>query len=292
MVVGLSIYERIVCAVTNRFVYQLALVGLVAFRLLDAGQSTTSNVAASSQPETNAPSFEVATIKQSDPSTRNGCFIKGQAGGRTFVGRCVSLRLLIKYSYRIIDSQVARGPDWLDTELYDFEAKADHSLTRAELPALFQSLLAERFKLQFHRETRTLPALALTVDKTGAKMKSNDGPDEWEISIVRTGGTPPSPPKFKATRCTMSYLCWWIAQQENRPVLDKTGLAGYWDFTLEFVPEGLGDGRKGTNSEPIPAFDGPTLSRAMREQLGLRLESEKGPVEVYVIDHVERPSAN
>jgi uncharacterized protein (TIGR03435 family) len=267
--------------VSNR-VYQLAIVGMLAARLTDAGQSVTSKSA-----------FEVATIKRSDPSARNnGCFIKGQAGGQTFVGRCVSLRLLIKYSYRIIDSQLDGGPDWLDNELYDFDAKADHPLNRAELPVFFQSLLADRFQLKFHRETRTLPALVITVDKAGSKMKSNDSPDQWAISIVRDGGTPPSPPKFKAVRCTMSYLGWWIAQQESRPVLDRTDLTGYWDFTLEFVPEWLGDGRKGSNGEPMPVVDGPTLDKAMREQLGLRLEPAKGPVEVYVIDHVERPSAN
>jgi outer membrane protein assembly factor BamB len=245
------------------------------------------------QAETKAPAFEIASIKPSDPGARNGCFIRGQPGGQTFVGSCVTLRLLIKYSYKITDSQLAGGPDWLDTEFYDFQAKADHSLTRAELPAVFQALLAERFKLQFHRETRTLPALLLTVDKSGAKMKANDGPDEWAISIVPAGAfSPPAPPKFKGTRCAMSYLTWWIAQRENRPVLDKTGLPGFWDFTLEFVPEGLGDARKGPAGEPIPGFEGPTLYTALREQLGLKLESAKGPIEVYVVDHVEKATAN
>jgi uncharacterized protein (TIGR03435 family) len=231
---------------TNRLVYYL-LAALAVYQ----------------QTETKTPSFEVVSIKRSDPAARNGC------------------------------SQLAGGPDWLDTEFYDFQAKADHSLTRTELPAVFQALVAERFKLQFHRETRTLPALVLTVDKSGAKMKANDGPDEWAISIVGDGGgSPPKPPKFKGTRCAMSYLTWWIAQRENRPVLDKTGLPGFWDFTLEFVPDGMGDGRKGPGGEALPAFDGPTLYTALREQLGLKLESTKGPVEVYVIDHVERATAN
>jgi uncharacterized protein (TIGR03435 family) len=237
------------------------------------------------------PSFEVATIKRSDPAARDGCFIKGQPGGQTFVGSCVTLRLLIKYSFKITDSQLAGGPDWLDTELYDFQAKADHSLTRAELPPLFQSMLADRFKLQFHKETRTLPALLLSVDKTGSKMKANNGPDEWAISITMArGAAPPAPPKFQGTRCAMSYLSWWISQLQNRPVVNQTGLDGFWDFTLEFVPDGM-DGRKGPNGEPV-TFDGPTLYTALREQLGLKLESAKGPVEVYVIDHVERPTAN
>ena len=91
----------------------------------------------------------------------------------------------------------------------------------------------------------------------------------------------------------MSYLSWWIAQRETRPVRDKTGLDGFWDFTLEFVPDGMGEGRKGANGEPMPTtMEGPTLTAALRAQLGLKLEQEKGPVDVYVIDHVEKATAN
>jgi uncharacterized protein (TIGR03435 family) len=279
-------------AMANRSVF-LATLGCIAAGCINAGLAQTTNSAALSQAETPVPAFEVATITPSDPTARNACFIQGQPGGQTFVGRCVSLRLLIKYSYKITDSQLAGGPEWLDTEFYDFEAKADHSLNRAELPPLFQALLTDRFKLQFHRETRTLPALILSMDKSASKMKAHDGPDEWVIPIMGAGAESAArTPRFKGTRCAMSYLSWWIGQRENRPVLDKTGLAGFWDFMLEFVPDGLGDGRKGPSGEPLPPIDGPTLTTALREQLGLKLESAKGPVEVYVIDHVERATAN
>jgi uncharacterized protein (TIGR03435 family) len=275
----------------NRFVSLVAFLGLVAAGLMNADQAATSNSAEPSQAESKAPAFEVAAIKPSDPAARNnGCFMKGQTGGQTFIGRCITARLLITYSYKIIDSQLVGGPGWLDTELYDFDAKADHSLTRAELAPMLQTMLAERFKLQFHRETRTMPALALSLDKTGAKMKANDGPNEWEIAITPAPGA--SMPKFKGTRCPMSYLSWWIAQRMNRPVVDHTGLDGFWDFTLEFVPDGLGEGRKGPTGEQLPALDGPNLPTALRQQLGLKLETEKGPVDVYVIDHVEKATAN
>jgi uncharacterized protein (TIGR03435 family) len=197
---------------------------------------------------------------------------------------------LITYSYKIIDSQLVGGPNWLDTELYDFDAKAEHPLTRAELAPMFQTMLADRFKLQFHRETRTMPALALTVEKAGTKMKANDGPNTWEIAITPAPAS--TMPKFKGTRCPVSYLSWWIAQRENRPVVDKTGLDGFWDFTLEFVPEGLGERRKGPSGDPMPPLDGPSLSTALREQLGLKLEPGKSPVDVYVIDHVEKATGN
>ncbi len=169
-------------SMANRFVSLVALLGLTATGMMNA---------ASPQAENKAPSFDVVAIRPSDPATRrNDCFMKGQPGGQTFVGRCITLRLLITYAYKIIDSQLVSGPDWINTELYDFEAKADHSLTRAELDPRFQTMLAERFKLQFHKETRTLASLALSVDKAGVKMKPNDGPNGWEIAIMSAPDLP------------------------------------------------------------------------------------------------------
>lgn len=274
----------------NRLVPLAACLGLLVTLFLSANQASPSS-SASPQAESKAPAFDVAAIKLSDPkAVRNGCYIKGQPGGQTFVGRCIPLRLWITYSYKLIDSQLVGGPDWIDTELYDFEAKADHSLTRAELAPMFQTLLADRFHLRLRTETRTMPALALTVDKSGVKMKSNGGPNEWEIAIMSAPGASPIP-KFKGTRCPTNYLSWWIAQRENRPVIDKTALPGFWDFFIEYVPDGMAD-RKGPNGEPGPIMDGPSLTTALREQLGLKLEPVKGPVEVYVIDHVEKVSEN
>jgi uncharacterized protein (TIGR03435 family) len=177
----------------------------------------------------------------------------------------------------------------MDTELYDFEAKTDRPVTRAEVAALFQGLLADRFQLQFHRESRTMPALILTVDKAGSKMKPNDTSYEWDIPIT---WIPSSTPKVRGARCPMYYLSWWIAQQKNRPVIDKTGLPGFWDFTLEFTPDGMDEGRTGARGGLESAVGGSALSTALREQLGLRLDSEKAPVEIYIIDHVGKASAN
>jgi uncharacterized protein (TIGR03435 family) len=237
------------------------------------------------QPEAKAAVFEVVAIKPSDPNVRGDCYMKGQPGGQTFVGRCFPLRQLMKYAYKIIDSQIIGAPGWIDNDNYDFEAKTDRPVTRAEVAALFQGLLADRFKLQFHNETRTLSALVLTVDKAGSKMTANDSSYEWDIPIMPMPG---SIPKFKGTRCPVYYLTWWIAQREGRPVVDKTGLPGFWDFTLEFVPEGMGRG----NGDLTAPMDGSSLTTALRQQLGLKLESQKTPVEVYLIDHVERASAN
>jgi len=105
----------------NRFVSLVTFLGLMAAGSMTANQAATSNTAEASQAESKAPAFEVAAIKPSEPMARyNGCFMKGQPGGQTFVGRCITARLLITYSYKIIDSQLVGGPDWLDTQLYDF----------------------------------------------------------------------------------------------------------------------------------------------------------------------------
>ncbi len=261
------------------------LLTLIAALSATAAQSVTSTPPSPARPAV----FDIVAIKPSDPSIRGDCYMKGQLGGQTFVGRCVPLRLIVKYAYKIIDSQITGGPGWMDTELYDFEAKTDRPVTRAEVAALFQGLLADRFQLQFHREARTMPALILTVDKSGSKMKPNETSYEWDIPITLIPG---ATPKFRGARCPMYYLSWWIAQQKNRPVLDKTNLPGFWDFTLQFTPDGMGEGRKGPNGDLDVPISGSALPTALREQLGLRLDSEKAPVDVYVIDHVERASAN
>ena len=260
-------------AMAKRVVFALIALGWLAY-----GQSTTTTPA----------TFEVAAIKPSDPAVRGDCYMKGQPGGQTFTGRCIPLRLIMMYAYKITDSQIASGPSWMDTELYDFEAKADRPVTRAEVASLFQGLIADRFKLQFHKETRTLPSLVLTVDKGGSKMTVNETTYEWEIPVTNIPG---KIPKFKGTRCPTSYLAWWVGQRMDRPVLDKTELGGFWDFTLEFVPDALGVARKGPNGD-IPPMEGPSLTTALRDQLGLKLESVKGPVDVYVIDRVEKATAN
>src|SRR5215469_10223944 len=103
-----------------------------------------------------APSFDVASIREIDPSApRTQCYMRGQAGGQTFTGRCIALSVLIKRAYRIVDSQLSGGPGWLNTTLFDFEAKTDRPTTRADVEPLFQSFLADRFNLKMHTEQRT-----------------------------------------------------------------------------------------------------------------------------------------
>lgn len=236
-----------------------------------------------------APNFDVVSIRQTDPSApRTTCYMRGQAGGKTYTGRCISLSLIIKRAYRIIDSQLSGGPDWLNTSLFDFDAKTDIPTTRADVEALFQSFLAERFNLKMHTEQRSMQALVLTVNGAGNKMTPNTTDYEWDIPVQ---GVPGTIRTVKGIRCPMSYLSWYLGQVQNRPVVDRTGLKGFWDFTLEFVPDGMSE-RRGPDGAMLPPPDGPNIYTALRDQLGLKMEVQKTAVDVYVVDHVEKPAAN
>ena len=245
-----------------------------------------SALASAAQSDNKAPVFDVIAIRPTDPSAmRNQCYMRGQPGGQTFTGRCIPLSVILKYAYKIVDGQIGSAPDWTNTQLYDFDAKVDHPVTRADVAGMMQAFLADRFNLKFHKETRTMQAFVLSIDRSGNKMTANSTEYEWEIPVQFV---PATLLKVKGIRCPMYYLSWWIGQQNNRPVVDRTGLTGFWDFTLEYLPDSM-QGRTGPNGEPV---DGPSLATALKQQLGLKLDSEKTQVDVYVIDHVEKAAAN
>jgi uncharacterized protein (TIGR03435 family) len=214
--------------------------------------------------------------------------VKALPGGQEYTARNVPIRLIISLMYKVPIRQITGGPSWLDTDLYDIEAKADHSYSLDDLHVMFQNLLADEFKLKFHKDVKEGPVYALLVDKSGLKMKVNPSPEDYSIPINRS-------PNGVAigTRVPMQYLCWWLAQalqRDERPVIDKTGLDQNYDFTLSFAPE-LPPNFPTANLPP-GLMDRPTLFDALKQQLGLKLEPQKGPIEYYVIDHVERPSQN
>ncbi len=231
--------------------------------------------------------FEVASIKPSKPGADGGG-IKPLPGGQTYVATNIPVKVMIKLMYHLNDRQISGGPGWLDTDLYDVEAKADRSHNIDELHVMFQNLLADRFKLQYHKETRTLPAYELVVDKSGAKLTENHSPEHFDIPIKPTGFG-----SLEATHCSMSYFAWLISQRLDRPVIDQTGLIQFYDFKLEWTPElPPGLAARPDAAANLPPTNGPDIFTAVREQLGLKLDSHKGPVEVMIIDHVERPSEN
>jgi uncharacterized protein (TIGR03435 family) len=229
--------------------------------------------------------FEVTSIK---PAKELRGRIATNPGGQTYITEGAPVKLMISLMYKIPSAQITGGPSWIDDEGFDIEAKADHSYSLDDLHTMFQNMLADEFKLKFHKEVKEGNVYALTIDKSGLKIKPNETPEPFKIPIQGGGRG-----KIVGTRVPMVYLCWWLTQRlqnDDRPVINKTGLDGNYDFTLAFMPELP----PGVDRDKIPPelLELPSIFDALKQQLGLKLEPQKGPVEYYVIDHVEKPAAN
>jgi uncharacterized protein (TIGR03435 family) len=263
---------------------------MVLPRKLFAAAATLSLLAAGlcAQDKPARLTFEVSSIKPADTSTPGGG-IKALPGGQEYRAQRVPVLLIISLMYKVPIRQITGGPGWLATDLWDIQAKADHSYNIDDLHAMFQNLLTDEFKLRFHKENREGSVYALLQDKSGSKMKANTSEEDFKIPIARgPDGT------VAGTRVPMQYFAWWLGQQvlqrEGRPVIDRTGLTGNYDFNLSFAPDLPPDAPR--DNLPPGLLDRPTIFDALRQQLGLKLEPGKGPVEFFVIDSAEKPAAN
>jgi uncharacterized protein (TIGR03435 family) len=227
--------------------------------------------------------FEVTSIKPSKPGTPGG-LMRVMPGGKEFITQGVSLRFMIAFMYWVPLRQVTGGPSWLDSDLWDIAAKADRPHELDDLRAMFRNMLADEFKLKFRKDVKEGPVYALSVDKSGPRMKRDEEPWDFDVSIkAGPGGA------LVGKRVPIQRICFQlqqILQRDQRPVIDKTGLPGYYDFSLAYRPE-LPPGFDPSNI-PQEIMDRPTIFDAVREQLGLKLEAQKGPVEYYVIQNVEK----
>ena len=201
--------------------------------------------------------------------------------GSRIHGENLPLRTLILQAYGLLDFQIVGGPRWLASDRYDIEATTGlHEVIRlSELGPLLRGLLADRFRLEVHKETREMQTYVLVVDKGGPKLQQTSGVPAQSMSAV-SPRTTSGRAKMIGNGVTVSALAYRIAVQQpflGRTVIDKTGLRGFYDFTLEWD---AGDDA------------GSSILAALRSQLGLKLSSEKGPVEVLVIDSAEKPVAN
>ncbi len=220
--------------------------------------------------------FEVASIKPT--ATKDGSLAVSFPPGGRFSARNLTLKQLLQNVYAMQDYQIVGGPGWITSAGFDIEAKAgagSGEWPREQVLQMVQTLLADRFHLALHRETRQLPVYALVVGKTGPKLQPADS----------NAGRPKTMfGQIIVQKMSMTGLANILALDLKRPVKDETGLKGDFAFTLEWTP-GLGD------SDDRPSAR-PSLFTAVQEQLGLKLESAKGPVEVLVIDSAEKPSEN
>jgi bla regulator protein blaR1 len=271
--------------------------------------------------------FEVASIKPSDPKIQGITFRNGPGGSLNITG--ATLKMLIEQAYDVRDFQISGGPGWINSDRYDIVAKAESGVNPpppnpANIPdqrkameqqrERLRALLADRFQLRIRRETKDMQVYALTQAKGGPKLKESNleipapkqngdkGPQTPRGAFMRMG-----PGQIIAQAGSMDFLIQALSRQLGRTVVDRTGLKGMYDFTLEWTPDpaqGMGQGFGGPSDgsvgkepprsdNPAPADpNGPSLFAALQEQLGLKLENQKGPVEVIVIESVERPSEN
>lgn len=244
------------------------------------------------------PQFEVATVRP-NTSGESGASLNIRPGGR-MIGTNQMARNLIRNAFNLQPFQLIGGPDWMDSDRFDINAKAADAdldekgtMPPAQFMLRLQGLLEERFKMVTHWETRELPVYALIVaaeGKLGPKLKAHAGDcDRARPGVApqpgasfancgtRTNRTPTSG-KVTGSGITMETLARNLSGATGRQVVDKTGLAGSYDLELEFTPD------------QSPDTSGPSLFTAIQEQLGLKLDSQRAPIDVLVIDRVERPA--
>lgn len=238
--------------------------------------------------------FEVATIRPSPPGTL-GRYTRMQ-GGHQFVAKNCSIKFLVGAAYDLNPRMISGGPAWTESDHYDILAvtPGEKQPSVAQQMIMLQGLLADRMKLNFHREVKEMPIYSLSVARTGSKLKASAAPPEDQPNVLSTvfpaasGGI--DHVLMPAHNATMTVFVSVLQRGIlDRPVVDNTGLTGRYDFDLEWAPDETQFG--GELSPGVPDHAEPDLFAAL-DQLGLRLEKTRGPVQALVIDHVERPSAN
>jgi len=206
---------------------------------------------------------------------------------QTVWGTILTLKQMIEYAYHVTDEQIIGGRAWTTKELFDVTANAGRPMPMADLEAMLQTMLAERFHLKVHRESRMLPAYVLTLDKSGSKLLPSAKPDGFEIPVRTVGpGKRPGTIALQSMGGSIPEFSLVLGRLIGRPVVDRTGLDQFYNFKLEFMLTAPFHQEQQRHWTP----DGPYVFGALREQLGLRLDSKKVTVDVLVIDHAEKPT--
>ncbi len=254
--------------------------------------------------------FEVASVKPNKSGDGRVMLSLPPTGRLTATN--VPLRLLLQTAFDVQGFQIVGGPSWITSDRFDIVAKTpEGAVTPEQVRPMLRALLADRFKLITHTETRDMPIYALVVarpdGKFGPNMKVNPLDCEAVFRAGRGGAPPPPPQPGEPIQCgfmigpgtmtaggmLLGELARSLSPFVGRIVLDKTGLKDRYDFQLKYAPEGRGvgpgPGPGGPDSQPVDP-NMPSLFTALQEQLGLKLESERGPVEIVVIDRVEQPT--
>ncbi|HET6218193.1 MAG TPA: TIGR03435 family protein [Acidobacteriaceae bacterium] len=224
-----------------------------------------------------------------------------------FTAKGMTLKALMREAYGIENDQILGAPNWLNTQTYDIEAKVDGAdaaalerLSEDQRKLMFQSFLKDRFQLKVHRETKELPVLALVIAKNGPQLQEAKPGDTYPDGIKGPDGKPAGHAgmmmwgngRLTGQGISIAAMVPPLTQQLGRTVLDKTGLTGRYDVELRWTPDNTSTPASGPDSGTAAESQTPSIFTAIQEQLGLKLESQKAPVEVLVIDHVAAPAAN
>jgi uncharacterized protein (TIGR03435 family) len=311
----MPVFRKAFCNQSKHLLRALAFATIAAPIVLASVSAAPSRAQSPSQNSTTAsPEFEyeVATIK---PNKSGSGSININTPADAFVVTNFPLSRLLQIAFGVPDSQISGAPDWTNSESYDIDAKMDSATadTLKKLSAddrrlarqrMLQALLISRFKLVFHRDSKELPVYWLSIAKNGPKIHEAKPGDTYPNGIPAVGGRGGTGVMMMsggigtltvtAQAVPIGNLLRTLATAVGRPVLDKTTLTGLYDFTLTYAPDpgqlqGLSGGAPGSQpSDP----ESPSVFTAVQEQLGLKLDSGKGPVEIFVVDHLERPSGN
>ena len=232
--------------------------------------------------------FEVATIKPVSPDAKAGRFIIMQGTNR-FVAKNYTLKLMIAAAYDLSPKVISGGPGWMEADHYDILAVTPGSDRPAhdEQMAMLRNLLAERFKLGFHREPKEFSIYVLETAKGGPKLKESTAPASDPAQLIST--VYPQHIHLPARNATMGDFASLLQRALlDRPVVDKTGLTGRYDFDLEWAPDETQFG----GEIPVAPSDAPSppFFTAIEQQVGLRIEATRGVVQALVVDRAERPT--
>lgn len=236
-----------------------------------------------------APAFDVASVRVSQIGKAGGEGSRRQSiqfSPDSVTMRNVNFRSAVRWAYNVMDYQIT-GPDWLGSERYDIAAKAAAQVPEDQLRLMLQGLLADRFKLTLHRQTKELPAYILTVAKGGPKFKESDTEGEPSLQPDQ------SRMQVAVRRTPISQLVEGLSNILRAPVLDQTGLKGKYDVTINvarYIPD-LSERREGGGGVPIDPAS--IIMTGIQEELGLKLETKKMPLDLLIVDHAEKvPTEN
>jgi uncharacterized protein (TIGR03435 family) len=235
------------------------------------------------------PAFEVASITPCKPGTpeppeEHMGLVQWTFPGGRFNAKATTLKFMLEWSYGILPSQHSENPPWMGNDRYDIVAKAEGHATDAQMKLMVRTLLAERFKLKFHKESREAPVLILSLGKTAPKLFP---PKDEEKFGIRMEPQMSGPDRkivswhVVATRFSFAQLNQTFSRQLDRVIVDRTGMAGDFNFAFDLTPD---------ENRPNP-LDPSIIIGAMRDQLGLMVKAQRAPVDFLVIDNAEKVQA-